>query len=212
MDQIVFWALLIILIILTAFIYKLFNSKKDLLATCQKFLKKISEKEDYLLLNSEEIACLPDDFKAQTEKLMSEIHGRVRTINDHVSELPHSRILLLLNSTETSPRKKRVIGMLKIFLLSESPATRERVLGKVKPIIIADNPIYISSVIIDQRYRGQGFGEKMFNILDRILKKDVILEVKKINDPAIKLYRKLNFKIIGQNKEEYLMKRFISSS
>lgn len=208
MDRLSFWVLLIIVIILIAFLYKLFNSKKQLLEIAQGFLKKISEKDDYLFLNTQQVLCLPLDLKLQTEKLLSEIKEMPCTIDDYVTELPNSRILLLLNPVSENTRRKKVIGLLKIFLLSESLPTRDRVLSKVKPAIVADNPIYISSVIIDQRYRGQGFGGKMFDILSRLLKKDVILEVKKINDPAIKLYRKLNFKIIGQNKDEYLMKKF----
>jgi GNAT superfamily N-acetyltransferase len=207
MDQTGFWILLIILIICLAAIYKLYRSNKHLLELCRDFVSKISEKQDYLFLTADQVLCLPEDLKKQTEKLMSEIRETPCTIDEHVLELPNSRMLLLLHQPDGS-RKKIVIGILKIFLLSESPATRDRVLEKINPSLM-DNPIYISSVIVDARYRGQGYGAQLLNILFRMIKKDSILEVKKINTPAVKLYRNSGFKIIGQDSETYLMRRFL---
>lgn len=204
----IFWILIIIIIILLAFIYKLYISKKQILEIAQIFLKTISEKEDYLLLNTKELLCLPNEYKKQTEKLMSEINENTSTINDIASEIPNAKILLLLYPSNKN-QKKYVIGMLNILLLYESKSTLKRVLEKVNSQIVPNNSIYISSVIIDKNYRGQGFGKKLFEILFQIIKKDLILEVKKNNDTAINLYHKMNFNIIGQDKNIYLMKKNI---
>jgi ribosomal protein S18 acetylase RimI-like enzyme len=66
-----------------------------------------------------------------------------------------------------------------------------------------DNSIW--SVKIDENLRGQGYGFIFLNeILSFIKKKTEIdtirLSVLKTNDVAIKLYEKLGFKILGDNK------------
>lgn len=210
-DQVVFWFLFIILIICVVWIYKLFHAKKQLFELCQEFINKISENEDYLILDTEQAACLPDNYRRQTEKLMMEMSQNTLTMDDFVNGNPDAKLLLIFGAvSQGKTSTKKVIGMLKFYPLYSAPHILEHILEKVNPSIIAGNPFYVSSLIIDQRYRGRGFGGKMLEILFEELKhKKVLLEVKKINDPAVKLYRKMGFNIVGQNKDEYLMKKFL---
>src|SRR6185437_6186167 len=158
-------------------------------------------------LTTEQMICLPSHLRGQVERLASEIAEKPLTLEEFVSEIPTSRFLLFLHRpTPSSPKK--IIGMLKIYLLNDSPASLERVLSKSTEIK-KDNPIYISSVIVDQRYRGKGFGQKMFGILFEMLKKDALLEVRKNNNLALKLYRQLGFTVIGEDDQTYLLRKFI---
>lgn len=200
MDNIVFYILLFLLIICISFIYKLYNSKKLILEICGDYIKKLGLSSNYLLLNTDQILCLPSDYKKQVENLLGELSGSSYCIAD-VTKNKDSKLLVLIED-------KKIIGMLMYYPVQTISEIYNQVLEKHK---ITDNPVYISSVIIDKRYRGQGFGKKIFNILFKLYKNDTILEVKKINTNAINLYRKLNYKIIGQNKTEYLLRKFIKN-
>jgi len=65
----------------------------------------------------------------------------------------------------------------------------------------------ILDVLIDHAYRRKGHALKAFKVLEKKAKdlkiKKMILEVRADNEPAIKLYEKLNFKRSGLRKKYY---------
>lgn len=65
----------------------------------------------------------------------------------------------------------------------------------------------INNVAVHPQYQGQGFGElAMRYVLDRLKENGihfVTLEVRVSNLPALKLYRKLGFNILGIRKDYY---------
>lgn len=71
-----------------------------------------------------------------------------------------------------------------------------------------DNNTPSLAISLHQEYRGQGIGTAMMRSMLELLKengyKQVSLSVQKSNY-AVELYRKLGFKVIGENEEEYVM-------
>lgn len=71
-----------------------------------------------------------------------------------------------------------------------------------------DNNTPSLAISLHQEYRGRGIGTAMMRSMLELLKengyKQVSLSVQKSNY-AVELYRKLGFKVIGENEEEYVM-------
>ena len=75
-----------------------------------------------------------------------------------------------------------------------------------------DNETPSLAIAVYKQYRGLGMGTAMLKELLSILKtkgyKRTSLAVQKANDAA-KLYRQLGYEIIGENKEEYIMVKYL---
>ncbi len=72
-----------------------------------------------------------------------------------------------------------------------------------------ENTLFIESILIDKSFQGKQIGTKV--LLDLIRKateqkKNVELQVLKINDKAKKLYDRLNFKTLGETELHYKMR------
>ena len=71
------------------------------------------------------------------------------------------------------------------------------------------NDIYetidIVNVFVKENKRGKGIGEKLltFLIKENKDKKNITLEVSKENNPALNLYKKVGFEIVGTRKGYY---------
>ena len=180
------------------FIIKLFQTNKQLYNTISSCLYELSKYKGYLYLDSQQAIVLPDIYIDKVDKLLTEIAEYPHTIKNFSSSIASVKLLLLIQNDN-------VIGLLKTFPIYDSPLTLQRVLKKFK---ISNNYLYISSVIIDKKYRNMGYGKKLFDILFSNINEDMILEVKKDNN-AIKLYSKLGFEIIGEYDNEILMKKSI---
>jgi len=63
--------------------------------------------------------------------------------------------------------------------------------------------IVIDNIVIDENYRNNGYGEKLLNYIIEYAKNgkynDIVLNVYRFNENAIKLYDKKGFKIITQD-------------
>jgi diamine N-acetyltransferase len=63
--------------------------------------------------------------------------------------------------------------------------------------------IVIDNIVIDENYRNNGYGEKLLNHIIEYAKNgnynDIVLNVYRFNETAIKLYEKKGFKIITQD-------------
>lgn len=75
--------------------------------------------------------------------------------------------------------------------------------------------VKLSSIMVNPKYRRKGICTKMVKLLLKLIKErhsglEIILDVKKENEGAIKCYKNNNFEIIGTNKySEYIMKHKI---
>ena len=72
-----------------------------------------------------------------------------------------------------------------------------------------ETTLFIENIVIDKNFQSKQIGTKVF--LDTITrakeqKKNVELQVFKINDKAIKLYKRLNFKTFGETELHYKMR------
>ena len=63
--------------------------------------------------------------------------------------------------------------------------------------------IVIDNIVIDENYRNNGYGEKILDYIIEYAKNgnynDIVLNVYRFNENAIKLYKKKGFKIITQD-------------
>ena len=123
------------------------------------------------------------------------------------------------------------IHYLQNFISNECPATfryfKTRNIDIIKnhviTIILLDDGLSIGYAHIDydnkywlgicilENYKRKGFGTQMMEYLFNHQKvknlQEVILSVDKINDKAIRLYKKFNFDIIEEHAQIYIMKK-----
>lgn len=169
------------------------------------------------ILNKYQIDNLSQEQIKQVEYLLSSI-GFYGTLNEYIKDIfgEHEVIFAigcintnLLNENKNETQKKeKIIGMLNVFKLSDNSKVNARVNNKLLNTELYNkfnNTLYISSVVIHIKFRGEGYGKKMLIELIKQLKQDLILEVVKTNEIAINLYKKLKFKLIAENLTESLM-------
>jgi len=89
--------------------------------------------------------------------------------------------------------EKEVIG----FLYAYEETKGHLPFHKKRKYIVIDN------IVIDENYRNNGYGEKLLNYIVEYAKNrnynDIVLNVYRFNENAIKLYEKKGFKIITQD-------------
>jgi len=89
--------------------------------------------------------------------------------------------------------EKKIIG----FLYAYEETKGHLPFHKKRKYIVIDN------IVIDENYRNNGYGEKLLNHIIEYAKNgkynDIILNVYRFNENAIKLYEKKGFKIITQD-------------
>jgi ribosomal protein S18 acetylase RimI-like enzyme len=201
------WLLLLIIIICIAIIFKIHIDKYNLQKTAGEYFENLFYKQKWLYLTMEEVKLLPD-------KLLNKINTLIMRMDYNPKmfweEMPKAKVLIIMDDD-----KKEPIGFLKTL----KPNTCEGLFKRVqsyKSYVDTVESVYISSVFIHPDYRGKGYGNKIMEFALKLIKIDfayyaktnalkVILEVRKNNDPARKLYDKLSFKNIGKTKEAYLM-------
>jgi|ERR1700678_1477667 len=144
----------------------------------------------YKLINSTDISSLSNCLQIQIVKLLTELKQSPINANELYNQ---SKLFILFSNV----KQKKIIGIAKIGMANQMP--------RLSKIINDKDLVYISSVIINKRYRNKKFGIKMFNILIRLITNSAILEVNKKNIPAIKLYHHMGFKIINETTYNYLM-------
>jgi len=90
-------------------------------------------------------------------------------------------------------KKKEVIG----FLIAHKETKGHLPFHKKRKFIVLDN------IVIDENYRNNGYGEQLLAYIMVIAKKgnynDILLNVYKFNENAIKLYEKMGFTILTQD-------------
>jgi len=110
-----------------------------------------------------------------------------------------------------------------------NPWSRETFVGEIQndiisfPLVLIEKPesrlvgylvywrihddVQINNIAVHPDYRGRGFGEAMLRSLIKNLKKEEVtfisLEVRCSNTPAISLYRKFGFEVIGKRTGYY---------
>ena len=66
---------------------------------------------------------------------------------------------------------------------------------------------HITNIAVHPQHRGQGIGNLLMDALIRVAQREGIfqltLEVRATNDPAIKLYQKYGFEVVGRRKGYY---------
>ena len=97
----------------------------------------------------------------------------------------------LLNEFDNNP-------FIKVLLLIED----NKVIGYLYYSDIYDRA-EINQIEIDSFYRNCGNGKKLMEYMINHVDKDITLEVKNDNDPAIKLYKKYGFKEVATRKGYY---------
>jgi len=90
-------------------------------------------------------------------------------------------------------KEKEVIG----FLFAYEETKGHLLFHKKRKYLVLDN------IVIDENYRNNGYGEKLLNYIIEYAKNgnyiDIVLNVYKFNENAIKLYEKKGFKILTQD-------------
>jgi len=90
-------------------------------------------------------------------------------------------------------KEKEIIG----FLIAYEETKGHLPFHKKRKYIVLDN------IVIDENYRNNGYGEKLLNYIIEYAKNgnynDILLNVYKFNENAIKLYEKKGFKILTQD-------------
>lgn len=83
-----------------------------------------------------------------------------------------------------------------------------KVLGYCRLDFDDANGYYIISIAIDPDMRSRGLGHLLLSKTLRqfIGKKEIFAEIQKENIPSMKLFKKNNFKIFGENKKNYYLK------
>ena len=108
-----------------------------------------------------------------------------------------------------------------IYIPDNVPKTPRKIIGACWARIMNDyghiddeTPSLALSVLKNFRRRGIATTALLGNILARLAKKNfkrVSLSVQKENSPAVKLYKKMHFEIIGERDEEYLMLKMLTA-
>ena len=201
--------LLIILIICIAIAFKIYYDKSNLQKTVGNLLEKILYNQRWIYLDMDEVQLLPGKILAKTNLLVRYMGSDPNTF---WTLFPKAKVLIIMDDD-----KKEPIGLLKTIKTNTSEQIFQRVNKKGSFVDDFRESVYISSVFIHPNYRSMGYGEKLLNLSLKLIKIDydrfikihkmlkVILEVKKINKAAYKLYEKIGFKNVGKNDEEYLM-------
>ncbi len=199
------WLLLLIIIICIAIAFKINASKSELQKSANELIDNLFNKQRWLYLTMNET-------KLMSNKLLDKVDNLIRYMDYKPdifwNEMPTSKVLIIMDDEHKGP-----IGFLKTLRTDTCQIILERVMKKASFVDDLRDTIYISSVFIHPEHRGNGYGEKMLNLIVKLIKNDnaakkicrIILEVKKFNKPAYKLYEKIGFKIIGKDKEAYLM-------
>ena len=90
-------------------------------------------------------------------------------------------------------KEKEIIG----FLFAYEETKGNLPFHKKRKYIVIDN------IVIDENYRNNGYGEKLLSYIIEYAKNgkynDIVLNVYRFNENAIKLYKKKGFKIITQD-------------
>lgn len=77
-------------------------------------------------------------------------------------------------------------------------------------LMLADTECQLLNIAIDPAYHNQGYGSFFMNDLIQSARaeraNDLFLEVRVTNQPAIKLYKKMGFTVIGERKDYYQTK------
>ena len=98
-----------------------------------------------------------------------------------------------LNIFVVLEKEKEIIG----FLYAYEETKGHFPFHKKRKYIVLDN------IVIDEKYRNNGYGEKLLNYIIEYAKNgnydDIVLYVYKFNENAIKLYEKKGFKILTQD-------------
>lgn len=119
-----------------------------------------------------------------------------------------SRLVEIEKASFTSPWTKE---MLKVQINSPSAfnlaiESKNYVVGYIMCILASDE-CHVLNFAVDPKLRRRGFGSKLFSFALSKLKKrgirSVYLEVRESNLPAINLYLKFGFKIVGKRKRYY---------
>ena len=90
-------------------------------------------------------------------------------------------------------KEKEIIG----FLFASEETKGHLPFHKKRKYMVIDN------IVIDENYRNNGYGEKLLNYIIEYSKNgkynDIVLNVYRFNENAIKLYEKKGFKILTQD-------------
>ncbi len=91
-----------------------------------------------------------------------------------------------------------------LFLVAE---TREGIVGYAVGVLRVNNMGHIVSIAVAKRWRRKGIGTKLIRELERRFREKKMkvsrLEVRVSNEPAIRLYERLGYKIIHRVKNYY---------
>ena len=65
------------------------------------------------------------------------------------------------------------------------------------------NRFEIDYIVVDSQYRGKGIAKKLLESIINLNKKNITLEVREDNIPAINLYEKMGFEIVSKREKYY---------
>ena len=61
----------------------------------------------------------------------------------------------------------------------------------------------VDYIVVDSQYRGKGIAKKLLESIINLNKKNITLEVREDNIPAINLYKKMGFEIVSKREKYY---------
>ena len=126
---------------------------------------------------------------------------QVSSIEQHSFPDPWS-----ISSFRSELATSRTTVPLVLALSAESPAEPEIVLGYLI-LWCFDNEMHIANVAIHPKWRGKGWGEKLVRAALELGRRwnvtQYLLEVRKSNHPARRLYQKLGFEPLVTRKNYY---------
>lgn len=194
--------LLLIVIIVTSII--IFNHIKTITLQRQKIAQSIPI-NGTIYIKAKDLHQLPVNFVRfivyAVEQLLLDIdiYSKV-DIADVQNEISNAEFLIYVHD-------KKPVAMFRYFMAVNSPELIRRLhRHKLK------NVMFITSLYVDPSYRRRGIAKKL---IKKILHNNVVygLEVLKNNAPAIALYNKLGFVIIGESHKHtaFIMSRITSA-
>ncbi len=143
-------------------------------------------------------------MEIELNNLVKEDVEEVARIENETFTEPWSKNAIV--DTLNEEKMNRTIVAKKIYKNFDEEIENSKVLGYII-FSVSEYETSLFSIAVKEEYRGCGIGEKLIFEMIKIAKNNhsplIFLEVRKSNEKAISLYKKVGFSIIGERKHFY---------
>ena len=209
------WWILIFVVIICVVMLNRYTVNQELVQLCGKYLHSMLVTNRYLYVPVDEVKWLTPQL---TQDLRDIINYSDMTFDDYVqNDADDAKLLMMFDgerTTRTGGNSGHIVAILKTFYTESHPATLTRVMKKATFVDDMGKSIYISSVFVHPRYRNNGFGTQLLKKLVELhnFRLPLVLEAKKYNAPAIRVYENVGFEKVGEVGDEILMVKYAHQS